>query len=103
MSVDTERRAIPPSLQLVQMATGYWVSRVLWIAAHLGIADLLAGGAKSADLLAAATKTHAPSLYRVMRTLAGLGVLTEDAQHRFSLTELGEAMRTGAPGGARAV
>jgi hypothetical protein len=37
-----------------------------------------------------------------MRTLAGLGVLTEHADHRFALTPLGEALRAGAPGAARA-
>jgi hypothetical protein len=37
-----------------------------------------------------------------MRTLASLGVLTEDGQRRFALTPLGEALRSGAPGSARA-
>jgi O-methyltransferase len=37
-----------------------------------------------------------------MRTLASLGIVTEDASHRFALTPLGEALRTGAPGAARA-
>jgi hypothetical protein len=36
-----------------------------------------------------------------MRTLAGLGIFTEDASHRFALTALGEALKTGAPGAAR--
>ena len=37
-----------------------------------------------------------------MRTLANLGILTEDATHGFALTQLGEALKTGAPGAARA-
>src|SRR5262249_30658629 len=52
--------------------------------------------------LAGPTATHAPSLYRLMRTLASLGILTEDTTHRFALTPLGEALKTGAPGSARA-
>ena len=36
-----------------------------------------------------------------MRALAGLGVLSEDDNHRFALTPLGEALKTGAPGSAR--
>jgi hypothetical protein len=55
----------------------------------------------SADQLAGPTGTHAPSLYRLMRTLASLGIMTEDATHRFALTALGEALRTGAAGCAR--
>jgi hypothetical protein len=37
-----------------------------------------------------------------MRTLASLGIFSEDSGRRFSLTALGEALKTGAPGAARA-
>jgi hypothetical protein len=37
-----------------------------------------------------------------MRTLSHLGLLSEDASHRFALTPLGEALKSGAPGAARA-
>ena len=37
-----------------------------------------------------------------MRTLASLGILTERGDRRFALTPLGEALKTGAPGSARA-
>lgn len=94
--------AVPLHAQLIQMATAYWVSRTVYAAAALSLADHLADGPKRADELAGPTGTHAPSLYRLMRTLAGLGVLSEDGSHRFELTPLGEAMKTGAPGSARA-
>jgi len=94
--------APPAHVQLIQMATSYWASRLLYVAAKLGLADHLASGPKTAEALAGPTGTHAPSLHRVMRTLASLGLLTEDAQHRFELTPLGEALKTGAPGSARA-
>jgi hypothetical protein len=38
------------------------------------------------------TDTHALSLYRVMRTVARLGILNEDATHRFALTPVGEVL-----------
>src|SRR5215471_8571473 len=91
----------PPHVQLIQMGIGFWVSRLLYAAAKFGLADRLADGPKGAAELAASTGTHAPTLHRVMRTLAGLGVFTEDANHRFGLTALGEALKTGAPGAAR--
>ena len=87
--------------QLNQMASAYWVSRVLYAAAKLGLADHFEGGPKSVAELAGATRTHAPSLYRLMRTLASLGVLSEDVNHCFSLTPLGQELKTGAPGYAR--
>jgi hypothetical protein len=62
----------------------------------------LANGPKTAADLAGVTKTHAPSLHRLMRTLASLGILTERDAQRFALTPLGEALKSGAPGSARA-
>lgn len=94
--------AVPPHAQLIQMATGKWVAAIVYAAAKLGIADHLADGPRSAMELSGATRTHAPSLHRLMRTLAGLGILTERDAQRFALTPLGEALRTGAAGSARA-
>jgi hypothetical protein len=95
-------RALPPHAQLIQMGTASWVSAVVYAAAKLGIADRLATGPRSATELAGATGMHAPSLHRLMRTLAGLGILTERDGQRFDLTSLGEALKTDAPGSARA-
>jgi hypothetical protein len=94
--------AVPPHAQLIQMATGKWVAAIVYAAAKLGIADHLADGPRSAMELSGATRTHAPSLHRLMRTLASLGILTERDAQRFALTPLGEALRTGATGSARA-
>ncbi|HZN55005.1 MAG TPA: methyltransferase [Candidatus Polarisedimenticolaceae bacterium] len=91
----------PLHAQVVQMATAYWVSRTVYAAAKLGLADHLRGGPKSAEELAGPTETHAPSLHRLMRTLASLGLLSEGDGRRFSLTPLGETLVTGAPGMAR--
>ena len=92
---------LPPHVQLVQMSMGMWVSRILHVAAELGLADHLAAGPRSAGELAGPTGTHAPSLHRLMRTLGSLGVLTQAEGGRFGLTPLGEALRSGAPGSAR--
>ena len=94
--------AVPPHAQLIQMGTGQWVSRIVYVAAQLELADHLASGPKSAAELAGATRTHARSLHRLMRTLASFGVLSEGDDSRFALTPLGEALKTGAPGSARA-
>jgi hypothetical protein len=82
------------------MATAHWMSHILYVAAKLCLADHLASGTKRVDELATATKTHAPSLGRFMRTLAHLGLVTEHGT-QFTLTPLGDALKTGAPGGAR--
>jgi hypothetical protein len=59
-----------PSAAMLQTMTGFRVSRATYVAAKLGIADLLKDGPKSSEELAQLTDTHAPSLYRVMRALA---------------------------------
>jgi SAM-dependent methyltransferase len=93
---------LPPHAQLIQMATGYWVSRMVYAAARIGLADHLADGPKSAAELAGPTGTHESALHRLMRALASLGILSEDANHRFVLAPLGEALKSGAAGSARA-
>ncbi|WP_035604842.1 methyltransferase [Haloferula sp. BvORR071] len=92
----------PPHAQLIQMGSAHWISKIVYAAAKLGLADHLAPGPKSAVELAGPTGTHAPSLHRLMRTLASLGILTHREENRFALTPLGEALKTGAPGAARA-
>jgi len=99
-SVENTAIAPPAHVQLIQMCAGGWVAAAVCAAAKLGIADHLADGARSADELAPVTGTHAPSLHRFMRTLAGFGILAEGQAQRFALTPLGEALKTDAPGAA---
>src|SRR5262245_35155132 len=96
--MDTE---LPPPVVLYDIATAHYRSQALYVAAELGIADLLADGPVAADALAARTGTHAPSLRRVLRLLASTGVFTEEADGRFALTPVGAFLRTG-PGSFRA-
>lgn len=99
---ETTPQTLPPHAQLIQMGTAVWVSGLVHAAAKLGLADHLAAGPRSALELAQTTRMHAPSLHRFLRTLAGLGILTEREAQRFALTPLGEALKSGAPGSARA-
>jgi O-methyltransferase domain/Dimerisation domain len=92
---------VPPHIQLIQMGQAAIVSRIVYAAAKLNLADQLAPGPKSAAELAGGMQVHAPSLHRLMRTLASLGVLTEQPEQRFALTDLGQALKAGAPGSAK--
>lgn len=94
--------ALPLHVQLIEMGSAYWISRIVYAAAKLGLPDQLAAGAKSAIELAGPLEVHAPSLHRFMRALASLGLLAEGEGGRFALTPLGAALKTGAPGSARA-
>jgi ubiquinone/menaquinone biosynthesis C-methylase UbiE len=95
-------QAMPPQLALFQMASGYWVSQSIYVAAKLGIADLLKDSPKSCDELATATGTNAPSLYRVLRALASLGVFAETELNHFTLTPLAACLQSDVPDSFRA-
>jgi hypothetical protein len=95
-------QAMPPQLAVLQMASGYWVSRSIYVAAKLGIADLLKDSPKSCDELATATGTNAPSLYRVLRALASLGVFAETELNHFTLTPLATCLQSNTPNSVRA-
>ena len=101
--VPTSANASPPPVLLFQMMTGYWGSQAVYVAAKLGIADFLADGPVSCEDLAAATHTHAPSLRRVLRALASVGVFAEAAPGHFALTPLAALLRTGTSDSMRAL
>src|SRR4051812_4409610 len=92
---------LSPRDTLLRMTNAYQVSQAIHVAATLGIADLLGDGPRSVDDLAEATGAHAPTLYRLLRALASVGVFIE-ADGRFGLTPLAEYLRTDAPGSVRA-
>jgi len=88
---------------LNQMITGSWVTQAIYVAAETGVADRLDDGPRTADELARETGTHAPSLYRVLRALASVGIFHEDEERRFSLTQMGELLKSDAPGSKRSL
>lgn len=92
---------MPPPAVLYHLATGYYVSRALYVAVELGIADHLSGGPRDAAELARLTATHAPSLRRVLRLLASAGVFREQEDGTFALTGLSEWLRQDAPSSFR--
>ncbi|HEY6407698.1 MAG TPA: methyltransferase, partial [Ktedonobacteraceae bacterium] len=88
----------PPQLVLQQLIQGFQVTQCIYVASKLGIADLLKDGPRTSEDLAQVTGTHAPSLYRVLRLLTSVDLLTEDSTHSFALTPLGTYLQTGIPG-----
>ena len=79
------------------LIAGYWVSRLIYVAARLGLADLLKKGPLTVEDLAAAARVQPAALYRVLRTLASYGLFAEIKGKRFKLTPLGATLRTDVP------
>jgi ubiquinone/menaquinone biosynthesis C-methylase UbiE len=87
-----------PVARLMEISyDGLVAQRALYAAAKLGVADALAGAEASSDQVAQAVGAEPESTYRLMRTLASLGILAESADRRFSLTPSGELLRTDHP------
>ena len=93
----------PPPVRLLQLMNGYWITQSIAVAAELRIADRLADGPASADELAEQTGTDAPSLARLLRALAMIGVLSEQPGGRFGLTPVGTCLREDVPGSLNAL
>lgn len=91
----------PPEATLSQMLFGALMQKSIYVAAKLGIADLLAEKSQTAEELAAQTETHAPSLYRVLRTLASVGIFAENADRKFELTPIAALLRESASNSMR--
>jgi hypothetical protein len=90
-----------PSDILMQIGFGFAASAALNVVARLGIADLLAKGPQSTKELAKAVQVKEDFLYRVMRTLASLGVFKEVSLRQFALTPISEELKTDQPGSMR--
>src|SRR5437868_13294029 len=93
---------LPASAQLTQMIFGFMMAQSISTAAKFGVADQLKDGPRSADEIAQVVGAHPRALYRLLRALASVGVFSEDADGRFSLTPLAEPLRSDAPDSMRA-
>jgi hypothetical protein len=98
---NTTQQVPPPEAVLTQMAFGAMLTQALYVAAKLGVADLLAGGPRHIGELAASTNAHERSLYRVLRSLSGTGVFQEVEPKVFALTPLAEPLRSDVSGSMR--
>lgn len=88
---------IHPRTQILQTINGGCISHCISVAAELGIADLLADGPMDAAGLAQATKSNPDGLYRILRTLAALGIFAELPERIFQNTPCSEVLRDDSP------
>jgi len=79
-----------------------FLARAYYVAAELGIADILAKGPLTIAELARETRTHESSLYRVMQALAAFGVFSENDNGKFEMTWRARQLQSGVGGSVRA-
>jgi hypothetical protein len=90
-----------PEAKLTQIFWGLYPARALHTVAELGVADLLKSGPRPIGEIAKEVGAVQEPLHRMMRALAGAGVFTEVDSGEFALTEMGELLRSDAPGSLR--
>lgn len=93
----TAPQSVPGAAALIEMISASWMSQAISAAAELGLADLLAHGARTVEALSVEAGCHPPSLHRLLRSLASLGLLSECDDGAFALTTLGALLRAEAP------
>ncbi len=84
-----------PERDMMKLILGKWISKPVYVAARLGIPDLLRTGAKSVTELAELTKTDGDTLYRMMRALASTGIFADTGDRKFANTPLSETLARG--------
>jgi hypothetical protein len=90
------KKLSPPEV-MRNLTIGYWVARLVHVAAKLKLADLLKKGPRTIEDLAAGTGVQPQALYRILRALASVGVFAETKNGRFKLTPLAATLQRGVP------
>jgi ubiquinone/menaquinone biosynthesis C-methylase UbiE len=80
------------ALRLLDLIQSHRVTAVIYVAAELGIAELLRDGPKSLGKLAAATGANRTALGRLLTALSTVGICSQAGADRYSLTEIGAAL-----------
>jgi hypothetical protein len=88
-------------MAILDMISGSWMSQAIYVAAKLGIAEILSQGPKTSEQVASSVEAHADSLHRLLRALAALDLCSELDDGVFALTPLGSHLRAGVAGSVR--
>ena len=93
----------PAEQTVMRIAQGYQLSQALYVAAKLGVADVLDPQPLAAETIADAVGARRSQLRRVLRALVAAGVFCELEDGRFASNDAAAALRADAPGRTRDV
>jgi hypothetical protein len=96
-----EKSEVTPKERMLNLIGGFWIARSIYLAAQIGVADVLDDQPKTIAQLAAATNTEPQPLYRLQRALASVGIFTEVSDQCFVLTSLGATPQSNSPDSMR--
>jgi Dimerisation domain len=87
----------PEQSGLLRLVYGAQAAQIIYVAAKLGVPDILKDGPRTSAGIGAAVEVEASTLRRVLRGVSSLGVCAEVEANRFALTEMGEYLRSDRP------
>jgi hypothetical protein len=90
--------AVPANVAMLETIQGAWLTQAMYAASKLGIIDALAAEPAGSADIARKVGAHPEATYRLMRALAGNSILKQGRDGRFSLTRMGQALRSDTPG-----
>jgi SAM-dependent methyltransferase len=91
----------PHTKKMEDMIKAFWISQIVGTLAQLGIPDHLASGALAAGELAEKISCHCEATFRLLRAAKQLDLVTSASDGRFSLTALGQTLRSNGQGSMR--
>ena len=96
-------RMTPPAFRLLQIGSAFWQSRVLYVAARLDLATVLADKPSSAADLALKVGADPRALMRLLRMLCAMGIFDELSPGTYRNNKLSNALRSDRPDSVRAM
>ena len=97
-SSETVAHNVDARARLLSLINANWTTQALSVATQLRLPELLRDGPQTVDALAQATRSHGPSLARLLRALTSIDVVTESIHERFELTTVGALLLADVPG-----
>ena len=83
--------------KMLQLLSSLWVTRAVGTFARLGLADVMDEGAQDHAAIAAARGLVPDRVYRLLRALSTVGIVSETARGHFVLTPLGRLLSSHSP------
>lgn len=83
--------------KMMQLLSSLWVTQAIGSFARMGLADAMEQGADDATSIAAPRGLNVDRVYRLLRALSTVGIVTEGMGGKFALTPLGKMLTTNAP------
>ena len=87
--------------KMLQLLSSLWVTRAVGTFARLGLADVMEEGVEDHAAIAAARGLVPDRVYRLLRALSTIGIVSETARGHFALTPLGRLLSSHAPNNTR--